>query len=920
MSRKGRKFAHYEILSLIGAGGMGEVYLALDTKLHRNVAIKFLAQEFAVQGDRLARFVREARAASALSHPNILTIHEIGEVSGEHYIVTEFIEGATLRDRLGEGPLTLDEALSISIQTADALTAAHSSGITHRDIKPENIMLRSDGYVKVLDFGLAKLNETEVAATVEGGSTLLVTGPGSFLGTVSYMSPEQARGKDIDARSDIFSFGVLLYETLTGRVPFPGDNPADVISGILVGEPPPMTNFVPDLPVEFQRIVTKTLNKVREERYVETKDLLADLRNLRDDLRLERRLEERLVQRSSVTSSSAAGAQVSTTTGGTKDSILLTDFENTTGEAIFDHTLNTALAISLAQSPFLDIYPAAKARETLTLMERSPHDPITAELGREICLRRRLKALISGSIASFGSMYVLTLEATNALSGESLGRQLEQAASREEVLNSLSRAATALREQLGESLSSIEKYDMPIMDATTASLEALNYYTLGYQQQTKGKILESIPFFEKALEIDPKFASVYTALAVAYANTDQSKLAADMIGKARELQDTVSETERLRISYFYHSSVTGEVDKAIETLKLWQRTYPMQPVTAVNLSNCLERIGQSEKAVAAARDDLMADPNNSVVYMNLAESQLSLSQYNEVIATCDHALQRGFDGDYFHMFPYMVAFVRGDEAAMEKNLAWFNGRRDEYLSLGLQTGAAAFQGQWRRSQELSRKAIDMANRSDAKEVAALYAAEHALRIVFWSSGTGLPEPSDERVKAVVRTQTKKALELEPGTEVVVRVALSLAVSGGGAEAGSHVDEIRSARPKDTLLNGLWIPTITAVRLLTNGRADDAIKCLEMAEQYERAGEFYPQYIRALSYMQINEMELAALEFDKILNNPGQAPLSSIYPLAQLGKGRATRDKGEYEKFFDYWKDADPDMPALVAARKEVEGF
>ncbi|CAN5225351.1 hypothetical protein BH20ACI2_BH20ACI2_07920 [soil metagenome] len=409
MARKGRKFAHYEILSQIGAGGMGEVFLALDTKLHRNVAIKFLAREFAGHGDRLARFVREARAASALSHPNILTIHEIGEVKGEHYIVTEFIEGLTLRHRLGEGPLSFDEVLSISIQTADALTAAHKSGITHRDIKPENIMLRPDGYLKVLDFGLAKLNEIEKATSVEGGSTLLVTGPGSFLGTVSYMSPEQARGKEIDARSDIFSFGVVLYEMLTGQVPFPGDNPADVISGILAREPSPLAAYLPDVPSEFQRIVSKTLNKDREGRYSVTNNLLDDLRNLRNDLRLDRRLGERIEQKSAATGQTG-GPRVSTTTGGVKDSILLTDFENTTGEAIFDHTLHTALAISLAQSPFLDIYPAAKARETLSLMERSPNERITSELGREICLRRRLKAFISGAISSFGTIYVITLE------------------------------------------------------------------------------------------------------------------------------------------------------------------------------------------------------------------------------------------------------------------------------------------------------------------------------------------------------------------------------------------------------------------------------------------------------------------------------------------------------------------------------
>lgn len=918
MSRKGRKFAHYEILSTIGAGGMGEVFLARDTKLQRSVAIKFLTSEFAAHGDRLARFVREARAASALSHPNILTIHEIGEVDGEHYIVTEFIEGATLRQRLGQGPLSLDEVLSIAIQTADALASAHNGGITHRDIKPENIMLRPDGYLKVLDFGLAKLSESEKASNVEGGSTLLVTGPGAFLGTVSYMSPEQARGKDIDPRSDIFSFGVVLYEMLAGKAPFPGDNPADVISGILARDPPQLAIYVPDIPLEFQRIIDKALKKPREERYSVAKEMLDDLKNLQDDLRLEKKLGKLIIRRSSPDGPRAATH--STTTGGIKDSILLTDFENTTGEGIFDHTLRTALAISLAQSPFLDIYPAAKARETMTLMERSPNERITRELGREICLRRRLKALITGTIASFGTTFVLTLEAVNAMTGESLGRQLEQAASREEVLNALGKAAAGLRENLGESLSSIEKYDMPIRDATTSSLDALNYYTLGYEQQNLGKMLEAIPYYQQAIEIDPGFATVYTGLAVAYANTGQWKLAAETIEKAHELRNTVSEMERLRITYLYYSFATGEIEKAIETLQLWDTTYPNQNVTLNKTSDCLERIGESEKAVEAAKEDLIRAPNNAIVYMNLAESQLSLGRYDEIRETCRTAFEKGFDGDYFHLFPYMVAFIQGDEAAMDNNLAWFAGRSDEYLSLGVQAGTAAFRGQWRRAQDFSRKAIDLAVRSDAKEVAALYAAEHALRIVFWSSGTGLPPDDDERVTAVLRTQTKKALEIERGTEVVARVALSLAVGGQDSEARRFAGEIHRERSRDTLVNGLWIPTMNAAISLRHRRADEALRQLDVAEQYEKAGEFYPQYIRALVYLAIGKRDLAVMEFDKILANRGHAPLSALYPLAQLGKARALGDRTEYERFFEFWKDADPDMPALIAARAEAEAL
>ena len=899
---------------------MGEVFLARDTKLDRNVAIKFLFSEFAGQAERLARFVREAKAASALNHPNIITIHEIGEVDGEHYIATEFIEGVTLRERLAEGHLSFDDVLSIAIQTADALTAAHTAGITHRDIKPENIMLRKDGYLKVLDFGLAKLAESGMAEDLDAATKMLdKTNPGVVMGTVSYMSPEQARGREIDPRSDIFSFGIVLYEMLAGRAPFMGDNAADVVSGILSKEPVPLTELAPYLPKEFQRIISKTLRKKRDQRYHSTKDLLNDLKDLRDELQLELKLEQTAVPNKPETSQTSS-PKVSTSSGGIKDALLLTDFENTTGEAIFDYTLKTALAFSLAQSPFLDILPEAKVRQTLGLMTRPADERVTKELGYEICLRHNLKAFITGTISSFGTIYVLTLEAINARTGESLGRQFEQVASREEVLTALGQAATGLREKLGESLSSIAKYDLPVEYATTASLEALKFYTLGREQQMTGKYLDTIPFYKKALEIDPKFVSVYTALAVIYRNTLQWKLAAEMIVKAYELRDTASENEKLRITYFYYNYVTGEIDKKIEALELWRKTYPSQLDAVASLSDLLERVGQSEKAAAAARKGLQFELAPATLYGNLTESLLSLDHYAEVKEICRQAFEKKFDNEYIKSFLFIVAFIETDPAAMVESLAWFNGRSDEYIALNLQTCAAAFQGQWRKSQDFARRAVDLAIRSGAKEVAAQYAAEQAVRIVFWSSGTGLPSSDDSQLKTVLKTQTNKALNLERGSATLSLAALALAVAGQADEAKSLMDEIRAERPKDTLLNELWLPTIRAALDLQNGKAKEAIEELEIAERFEKAAEFYPQFIRGLAFLKINKTKDAVREFDKVLNHRGEAGLSSIYPLAQLGKARATKDKAEYEKFFELWKEADKDMPALTAAREEAEGL
>lgn len=912
--KKGTAINHYKIVSSIGSGGMGDVYLAEDTKLGRKVALKILPEKMSADVTGLDRFKQEARAASALNHPNIITVFEIGEFEGQNYIAVEFIEGQTLRERM-KSRLTFDETLSIGIQTAEALSAAHQAGIVHRDIKPENIMIRPDGYVKVLDFGLAKLSEHSAGYEDDETKRLVKTSPGVVMGTVAYMSPEQARGKEVDAGSDVFSFGVMMYEILAGQVPFTGETMMDVISAVINSEPQPLQSFAPYLPKELQRIVHKAIKKKRDQRYHSTKDLLNDLKDLRDELNLESKLEQTAVPNRPETGRTSA-PKISNSSGSVKDSLLLTEFENTTGEAIFDQTLKTALAFSLAQSPFLDILPEPKVRQTLGLMERSPDELVTKELGYEICLRHNLKAFITGTISSLGTIYVLTLEAINARTGESLGRQFEQVASREDVLNALGRAATGLREILGESLGSIEKYDLPLEYATTASLEALKFYTLGREQQMTGKMLETIPFYRKALEIDPKFVSVYTALAVVYRNTNQWKLASEMIAEAYHLRDTASENEKLRITYFYYNYLTGEIDKKLAALNLWRKTYPSQLDAVASLSDLYERIGQSEKAVAVAREGLRLDTSIAAIYMNLSESLLSLNRYEEVRDVCRQAFEKKWDNEYLHFWLYCVAFIENDESAMTENLVWFSGRSDEYIALNLQAGTAAFLGQWRKSQDAIRQAIHLASRSGAREVAALYAAEQALRIVFWSSGTSLPKSDDNQLKTVLKTQTNKTLDLERSSTTLSLTALALGFAGQAEEAKSLIEEIISERQKDTLLNELWLPMIRAALNLQNNKAKEAIEELEITERLEKAGEFYPQYLRGLAYLQLKKTKEAAREFDKILDHRGEAPLSSIYALAQLGKARATKDKADYEKFFELWKDADKDMPALVEAKKE----
>src|SRR6266699_5812295 len=576
------KLGRYEIRSKIGAGGMGEVYLALDTELDRTVAIKILPETLASDQQRLQRFIQEARAASALNHPHILTIYEVGVTGNSRFIATEFIDGETLRQRISAG-LNLAEALEIAIQVGSALSAAHAAGIIHRDIKPENIMVRRDGYIKVLDFGLAKLTEPKGSTTDTEAPTraMVNTGAGTVMGTANYMSPEQAKGTHVDERSDLWSLGAVLYEMVTGHVPFPGETPTETISLILQREPAPLTRFANEVPDELERMVTKALTKDREERYQTAKDLLIDLRHLKRKLEVDAEIDLTVPPefRGAVSTHSGAGAA---TVSGTmaaiavstshpassaeyivgqigrhkkvvgliaagivvaaglaalfyflrkapalsgKDTLLLADFVNTTGEPVFDGTLKQALAVQLGQSPFLNIFPDERVNETLRFMGKAPNERITKDVAKEICARQGIKAMIVGSIAGLGSHYVVTLEAISAQDGDSIARELIEADNKEQVLKALGTAASQLRSKLGESLTSIKKFDAPIEQATTSSLEALKAFTQGNEQRNQGKQAEAISFYKRAIELDPNFALAYARLAVTYSNLFQPELA-----------------------------------------------------------------------------------------------------------------------------------------------------------------------------------------------------------------------------------------------------------------------------------------------------------------------------------------------------------------------------------------------------------
>src|SRR5215217_7093502 len=663
------RVSHYRILEKLGAGGMGEVYLAEDMKLGRKIAIKILSEEFTTNKDRLHRFEQEASAASNLNHPNILTIHEVGTDDGRHYIATEFIDGVTLRRKIAAAKLETPEILDLAVQVASALEEAHAAGIVHRDIKPDNIMVRRNGYVKVLDFGLAKLTETVDRSPSDGEAAtrvLVQTDAGVVMGTSHYMSPEQARGKPVDGRSDIWSLGVVIYEMVAGRTPFEGETSTDVIVAITHKEPLPLARFAPHVPSELDWIVMKALRKDRDERYQTIKELITDLRRLKQRLEFQSELErsaapvsftrskisdfpvaatspERAVPTAEKTISHVSSAEYIAT--GIKrhklaaaliallvivasasafylykrnshplterDTVLLTDFVNTTGEPVFDGTLKQALAVNLGQTPFLNLFPDERVRETLRFMGRPPDDRITRDVGREICERQGIKAMLTGSIVSLGSHYVITLEAVNPRSGDPIAREQIEAESKERVLASLSTAAMNLRKKLGESLSSMQKYDVNIEQATTSSLEALKAYTMANDERAKGRSREALTFYKRAVDLDPNFAMAYARIGVQHVNDEQLETAKEYVQKAYDLRDRVSERERLYIEEKYYSYITGDIDQTIETLKTWARLYPNDFIPHNNLSLSYRLIGRNEEALPEALEAVRLSPNTS---------------------------------------------------------------------------------------------------------------------------------------------------------------------------------------------------------------------------------------------------------------------------------------------------------------------
>ncbi|HEV3057798.1 MAG TPA: protein kinase [Vicinamibacterales bacterium] len=925
------------MIAPLGGGGMGVVFKAEDTLLGRLVAIKMLPPELADRPQAIERLRREARSASTLNHPNICTIHEIGQDadSGQVFIVMELLEGQTLRTAITGHPLPTPRLLEIAVDIADGLEAAHAAGIIHRDIKPSNIFLTTREHAKILDFGVAKiglpLHARECAPpgpTVTEPETL--TDTGATVGTIAYMSPEQVRGEDLDARSDLFSFGLVLYEMATGRAAFQGPTSGVIAEAILNRDPVPAAQLCTTVPAALEAVIAKALEKDRRLRYQAAADLRAELQRLRREIpssavlargqsgREPRGATSRALQALAwlaavslvligVGMMTARLRRAPTLTA--RYSILLADFQNATGEAVFDDALTQALAVDLDQSPYLDIVSKERVRETLKLMGRSADERLTDAVAREVCQRQGVKGMLTGSIAPVGSHYVIGLDAVNCSTGDSLAMEQSEANSREEVIRALSRAASPLRAKLGESLASIEKFDAPLEKVTTSSLEALKAFSAGEEYRARGDENGALPFYKHATEIDPGFALAYDRLAAVYGNLGDWKMSRQYAAQAFTRRGTVSEREKLAIeSRYFH--VENRYDDFRDTLELRVRTFPRDWYAFHMLAELSAGRAQYERAVELAREEVRLN-DTAFSQAELIENLTYMNRFDEARALGEQALTRWPDASSVHEDLFVLAFVRGDRPDMARHVAWATTRGLGWL--WIQEPVNAFEGRLTAARSQFRRRLE---RAGAEEQTA------DLRIQW-----ALMEAACGNARAALSTlSTAQPIQ---GFHNFTFAAAAAALAGDTARAESLVQEWTAREAQDRFHIAVYKSSAEALVDIQKGNPARAIERLRDAAPYELTygAELLPIYVRGLAYLSLKDGSASASEFQKLLDHRGAAAESIFYPLSRLQHARAlaiaddvARSRKSYEEFLTGWKDADADVPVLIKAREEYNAL